>query len=128
MYSYSNSPNRDVFSTVENKASWNPGPNTRGTYDILIVCTSTILFAVWTVYHPNVTRSILPQSRRVKGLRHAGMIGLFLLAPELLPIVAAIELKKALDLYNRVRSLSRFQNSGVSRTDLSTYISKANRP
>ncbi|KAK7519351.1 uncharacterized protein IWZ02DRAFT_290446 [Phyllosticta citriasiana] len=52
--SNSNSTNPSTRSPHTADPTWHPSPKTRGTYQLLLGCLTTLSLCAWTAYHPNV--------------------------------------------------------------------------
>ena len=81
-------------------AIWRPEPDVRGTYGILSTCLSTIIIAIWTARHPDIRTPPLPWFKTQ--MESASTIIVFLFAPELLPMIAANEYRKARQLTEKM--------------------------
>jgi hypothetical protein len=86
-------------------------PNTRGTFDILWTCLTTLFLCTWSVQHPNVP--VQNRKRKwsrilVSVLRKIAMMLFNLLVPEFLILKAILDLTSALALSQRIskRSIS----------------------
>ncbi|KAK7540382.1 hypothetical protein IWX49DRAFT_555220 [Phyllosticta citricarpa] len=52
--SNSNSTDPSTRSQHTTDPTWHPSPKTRGTYQLLLGCLTTLSLCAWTAYHPNV--------------------------------------------------------------------------
>lgn len=66
-------------------AGWEPDPNTRGTWTIVVSCVITLALSAWTALHLNVPAQ---QGRQGLRWRKAKWLGLGLIAPEVVAYVA----------------------------------------
>ena len=74
-----------LFGNGTDIVHWKASPSTRGTFDILSICITTMLLCVWTAVHPNVSP---PDSVYGPRLRKVGWLILALLAPEIVAYTA----------------------------------------
>ena len=74
-----------LFGNGTDIVHWRPSPTTRGTFDILTTCVTTLLLCVWTAVHLNVSP---PDSFWGPKLRKVGWLVLALLAPEMVAFTA----------------------------------------
>ncbi|KUJ10470.1 uncharacterized protein LY89DRAFT_675297 [Mollisia scopiformis] len=66
---------------MTDKQGWTGGPSTRGTFDILWTCVSTLALCVWTAVHPNIP--LLP-STKSSLLTRIGMMIVAIVFPEVI--------------------------------------------
>jgi hypothetical protein len=46
--------NTNAIATSPQKVGWTSTPHVRGTFDLLLLCLTTLFLCAWTAYHPNV--------------------------------------------------------------------------
>jgi hypothetical protein len=66
---------------MSDKQGWTGGAQTRGTFDILWTCVSTLALCVWTAVHPNIL--LVPSSKRSL-LTRLGMMVVAIVFPEII--------------------------------------------
>ena len=74
-----------LFGNGTDIVRWKPSPTTRGTFDILTICITTMLLCVWTAVHLNISP---PAGVWGSRLRKVGWLILALLAPEIVAYTA----------------------------------------
>ncbi|MDI1486220.1 MAG: hypothetical protein OHK93_005446 [Ramalina farinacea] len=79
---------------------WEPDPNTRGTWTIVVSCVITLALSAWTALHLNVPAQ---QGRQGLRWRKAKWLGLGLIAPEVVAYVAWCQRREARRLARDVR-------------------------
>jgi hypothetical protein len=45
---------RNISNTTETISGWTEAPNSRGTFDLLLGCLTSLALCAWTAYHPNI--------------------------------------------------------------------------
>ena len=92
--------NTTAIHDAKPRALWRDGPDTRGTFDIITLCLSTIFISVWSAYHPHLPGKLAHERSRIKDAIY--MLHLFLgalLIPEGLPIRALLDLVETRKLW-----------------------------
>lgn len=74
-----------LFGNGTDIVHWKASPTTRGTFDILTICLTTLLLCIWTAVHLNVAP---PESTWSLRLRKIGWLFLTLIAPEMVAYTA----------------------------------------
>lgn len=91
------------------KPLWRDGPNTRGTFDIIALCLSTVFISAWSAYHPHLPSELSHKRNRVKDFVHAILLFFFvILLPEGLPVRASLDLVEACALWRQANSKGIF--------------------
>ena len=83
-------------STDTGPLSWIPHSTTRSVYDIITTCFSTMIICVWSALHMNISPT--PRGFIRNSLTKTGWVILGILMPDLLLLVAIMELYAAIKL------------------------------
>lgn len=75
-----------LFGNGTDVVHWKASPITRGTFDILTICLTTLILCVWTAVHLNIASS--EATRWANFGRKIGWLVLTLLAPEMVAYTA----------------------------------------
>ncbi|KAK7691904.1 hypothetical protein QCA50_005309 [Cerrena zonata] len=95
-----------LLSTTKNPSSWEAEPKSRGTFNILSICLSTIFICVWKAYHPDMPKKMPEHRRWFESLwEFAVRFVFFFLLPEGLFALALQELRAACISYYNVKQL-----------------------
>lgn len=89
------------------KQGWTDGPNSRGSFDILWTCLSTLGLCVWSAVHPNILR--VSSARRAL-LSRLGMMLVAIVFPEIIISSAWKQLRLSQSLRAKVNALSYNQS------------------